>query len=87
MGKIKILSWNVEHFKASKQTTIANIIKSYDPDVFGIYEVEAATVYDFMKTHFPSYSVFITEGQQSQEILVACKNKYNSIKFQQKKPF
>ncbi len=36
MSKIKILSWNVEHFKSDKQTEIANIIKSYDPDIFGI---------------------------------------------------
>ena len=87
MDKIKVLSWNVEHFKADKQKEIAEIIKSYDPDVFGIYEVESNSVYDFMKTNFPKYSVFITDGQQSQEILVACRNKYESIKFQQKKEF
>ena len=89
MSKIKILSWNVEHFKSDKQDEIAQIIKNYDPDIFGIYEVEAASVYEFIKTHFPKYSVFITEGQQNQEILVACKNKsqYIGIKFQQKEKF
>lgn len=89
MSTIKILSWNVEHFKSNKQEQIGEIIRSYDPDVFGIYEVEAVSVYDFIKAYFPRYSVFITEGQQSQEILVACKNKnqFIGIKFQQKKEF
>jgi exonuclease III len=89
MGVIKILSWNVEHFDSDKQVEIAQIIKGYDPDVFGIYEVEAASVYTFMKAHFPKYTVFITEGQQSQEILVACKNKnqFIGVKFQQKTEF
>ncbi len=87
MDSIKILSWNVEHFKTAKQTEVAKIIQSYAPDVFGIYEVEAAAIYDFMIQHFPNYSVFITEGQQTQEILVACNNRFEGIKFQQKKEF
>jgi hypothetical protein len=89
MSGIKILSWNVKHFASDKQEQIAQIIRGYDPDVFGIYEVKAASVYTFMKVHFPRYTVFITEGQQSQEILVACKNReeFIGVKFQQKKEF
>ena len=87
MNKIKIFSWNVEHFKANKTIEVANIIKSYDPDIFGIYEVKARSVYLFMLEYFPDYSIFITEGQQSQEILVACRNTMQAIKFQQKKEF
>ncbi len=87
MKTIKILSWNVEHFKMNKTTEIANIIKSFDPDVFGIYEVEAKEIYSFMVKFFPAYSIFVTEGQQSQEILVACRNTMEAIKFQQKKEF
>jgi len=87
MNSIKILSWNVEHFKMNKTEEVAKTIKSYNPDVFGIYEVEAAMIYNFMLQHFPEYSVFITEGQQRQEILVACRNSFEGIKFQQKKEF
>lgn len=88
-SKIKILSWNVEHFKKNKTQEVAQIIKKYNPDVFGIYEVEANSVYTFIKQYFPDYSVFITEGQQRQEILVACRNshEFKGIKFQQKHEF
>jgi len=87
MKTLKILSWNVEHFSMNKVEEVAEIIMSYDPDVFGIYEVEAGMIYKFMLDYFPGYSVFITEGQQRQEILVACRNSFEGIKFQQKKEF
>ena len=84
---IKILSWNVEHFKMGKTAEVAQTIQAHDPDVFALYEVEAAPIYTFMIDHFPNHSIFITVGQQSQEILVACRNSYQGIKFQQKKEF
>ncbi len=87
METIKILSWNVEHFKMHKVDEISNIIRGYDPDVFGIYEVEAKEIYSIIRNYFPNYSLFITEGQQNQEIMVACKNSFHAIKFQQKKEF
>jgi exonuclease III len=87
MDTIKFLSWNVEHFKMNKTQQIADIIKSYNPDVFGIYEVEAKEIYSFMLSYFPDYSIFITEGQESQEILIACSNRMQTIKFQQKREF
>jgi len=85
---IKILSWNVEHFKSEKKAKqVAEIIRSYNPDIFGLYEVEHARVYRFMLEYFPKHAVFITEGQQTQEILVACSNRFEGIKFNQKKEF
>ena len=84
---IKIMSWNIEHFKMNKADEVAEIIKKYDPDVFGLYEVEAGPIYNFMLNHFPNHSIFITKGQQTQEILVACKNTFEGIKFQQKDQF
>jgi exonuclease III len=87
MDTIKFLSWNVEHFKMNKTQQIADLIKSYNPDVFGIYEVEAKEIYSFMLSYFPDYSIFITEGQESQEILIACSNRMQTIKFQQKREF
>ena len=73
MPSIKILSWNIEHFKMGKTAEVAQIIQGHQPDVFALYEVEAAPIYQFMVDNFPNHSVFITEGQQSQEILVACR--------------
>jgi len=87
---IKILSWNIEHFRTvttDKAPTVAAVIRSLSPDVFGLYEIEAAPVYDFMVTHFPDYSLFITEGQQTQEVLVACRNVFQGIKFEQRHEF
>jgi hypothetical protein len=87
MSSIKVLSWNVKHFQMNKSEEVSDKIKTYDPDVFGIYEVEAPEVYSFMLNNFPDFSIFITEGQESQEILVACRNSMQAIKFQQKKEF
>lgn len=89
MSIIKILSWNIEHFKSDKQDEVAAIIKGYNPDIFGIYEVEANSVYPFMKENFPNHIIFLTTGQQRQEILVGIRNKpeHIGVKFQQKEKF
>lgn len=87
---IKILSWNIEHFKAQdagRFDEVVKMIKKYNPDVFGLIEVENSKVYDLMLEHFPDYSLFLTTGQQKQEILIACSNKYHGIKFEQKDKF
>lgn len=84
---IKILSWNVERFKMGKTAEVAQTIKDHDPDVFALYAVESAPIYSFMVDNFPNHSIFITDGQQSQEFLVACRNAFEGIKFQQKQAF
>jgi len=45
-------------------------IKKFDPDVMAIYEVEGKDVYNHMVNSFPHYTFSITEGPQTQEILV-----------------
>ncbi|OFX37069.1 MAG: hypothetical protein A2W95_13795 [Bacteroidetes bacterium GWA2_40_14] len=70
-----------------KAGDVAEMIKRYDPDVFGLYEVESELIYDFMVKNFPQYIMFLTKGQQLQEILVAIKKDYNVIKFQQNDKF
>lgn len=84
---IKVFSWNIEHFKMDKVEEVTQVIRQYDPDVFGLYEVEAGTIYNVMLDHFPDHSVFLTTGQQNQEILVGCRNSFQGIKFQQKDEF
>jgi hypothetical protein len=90
MGKVfSILSWNIRHLRDSpgRIDAVVKYIQKWDPDVFGLYEIEGKQVFDMMVGHFPEYSLFITEGQESQEILVACRRKFNAITFQQKKEF
>jgi hypothetical protein len=40
------------------------------PDVFGLYEVEGATIFGELVAQMPGYTFQITEGQQTQEILI-----------------
>ena len=73
-----VLSWNVEHFGAASADMppqkpigpIIDLIAEQDADVMGIYEVESAVVFQQVTTKMPDHSFFITEGPQSQEILV-----------------
>lgn len=76
MAKIfSVASWNVEHFENEKSRVerIVDFVKQQNPDVFGIYEVEGAEVFEALVTRMPNYSFQITEGPQTQEILVGFK--------------
>jgi hypothetical protein len=48
-------------------------------DVVAIYEVEGATVFQEVTTKMPNYSFHITEGPQTQEILVGVRNTLTSF--------
>jgi endonuclease/exonuclease/phosphatase family metal-dependent hydrolase len=71
-----VASWNVEHFKGDPSRTerVVNFLKAQSPDVIGIYEVEGAEIYSAITPKFPNYTFQITEGRQSQEILVGFKS-------------
>lgn len=72
---LRILSWNVEHFKGgSKVEPVADLIKKANPDVFALYEVEHLNVLQLMRDHFPTFSFQITDGPEVQEILVGYRN-------------
>ena len=60
------------HFKGNRTRTgkVIDYLKLQKPDVIGIYEVEGSTVFDELTKQFPKYTFQITEGPQSQEILV-----------------
>ena len=72
-----VASWNVEHFKddptGQRIARVVDFVKAQDPDVFGIYEVEGATVFDALVTQMPNYTFQITEGVETQEILIGVK--------------
>jgi len=99
MASIKIISWNVEHFngtggidKNNKQARldrverIANTIKAEAPDVFALSEVEGKIVYSSMTRILPNYVFNITEGRQTQEILVGVKHGHTAF-FSQRNEF
>jgi hypothetical protein len=73
-----VLSWNVEHFGAAAANMpptkpvgpIIDLVVEQNADVVAIYEVEGATVFQEVTTKMPNYSFHITEGPQTQEILV-----------------
>jgi hypothetical protein len=52
---------------------VVDFLKDHNPDVFGLYEVEGATVFDALVTRMPNYTFQITEGVQTQEILIGVK--------------
>jgi len=71
-----IASWNVEHFKDDK-TRIERVIgflKKQKPDIFALYEVEGATVFQALVSLMKDYTFHITEGPQVQEILVGVRS-------------
>jgi len=76
-----VLSWNVKHFKLKKKDTksILKHINKFKPDIFAIYEVTGKHVYDFMMDNFSNYDFHITEGRQSQEILVGTNKKLHTF--------
>lgn len=73
-----ILSWNVEHFGAAipgmppKKPVgpIIDLIATQNADVVAIYEVTGASVFEQVTTKMPTHSFHITEGPQTQEILI-----------------
>jgi len=71
-----IASWNIEHFKGDPTRTnrVIGYLKQQNPDVIGLYEVEGSAVFSEVTAQFPKYTFQITEGPQSQEILVGFKS-------------
>jgi hypothetical protein len=87
------LSWNVEHFRANpdlaaRAVRIAAHIRAQDPDVFGLFEVETVDVLQLMQSEFPDYTFGITDGPETQEILVGWRNGvFDQASFTQKREF
>jgi endonuclease/exonuclease/phosphatase family metal-dependent hydrolase len=83
-----VASWNVEHFKNNPEriTRVLEFLEKQSPDVFGLYEVESAEVYGALVTQMPNYQFHITEGSQTQEILVGVKKTITAF-FTQKVEF
>jgi len=67
-----IVSWNVEHFKLdpNRVDRITGFLAKQNPDVLALYEVESKEIFASVTSRFRGYTFQITEGAQSQEILV-----------------
>lgn len=70
-----VASWNIEHFGSDRGPerapgTVLSFLADQDPDVLGIYEVPSSEVFGPVVDTFPDHSFHITEGPQTQEILV-----------------
>jgi hypothetical protein len=69
-----VASWNVEHLNSlgapTRVSDVAEKLLELDPDVLAIYEVEGKQVWQELMDGMPGYSFFITEGQNTQQILL-----------------
>jgi endonuclease/exonuclease/phosphatase family metal-dependent hydrolase len=85
MAKLfSIASWNVEHFRgegpdAPRVERVIEFLAKQKPDLFALYEVEGKQVFDALTARMPDYFVQITEGLQTQEILVGARKTLNPL--------
>ena len=90
-----VASWNVKHFGATNKGQdkpkkpvgpIIDFLAEQEADVVAVYEVVGKVVFDEVVTRMPDYQFHITEGPQTQEILVGVKKAFTSF-FTQKTEF
>lgn len=89
MAKLfSVASWNVEHFKddTSRVARVVKFLNDQKPDVLALYEVEGKTVFTQLTQQMPNYQFHITEGPQTQEILVGVRGTLSAF-FTQKLEF
>ncbi len=80
MGKaFSVASWNIEHFGALDAKKgkpkkafepIFSFLQAHEADIIAIYEVRSHVVFRPLVEAFPNHQFYITEGPQTQEILV-----------------
>jgi endonuclease/exonuclease/phosphatase family metal-dependent hydrolase len=82
-----VASWNVKHFKYKKKSKVdkkridrvVKFLNDQDPDVFALYEVTGKEIFKIITKYFPDYYLQITEGKQTQEILIGVRNTISSF--------
>ncbi len=77
-----VASWNVKHFREDPEHRVARVIsflRKQDPDIFALYEVTGKDVFQSLTRNFPGYTFEITEGPQTQEILIGVRSKLTSF--------
>jgi endonuclease/exonuclease/phosphatase family metal-dependent hydrolase len=88
MAKVfSVASWNVKHFKYKKESKIdkqridrvVKYLNNQNPDVFALYEVTGKDIFEKITKYFSDYYLQITEGKQTQEILIGVRNTISSF--------
>jgi exonuclease III len=76
-----VVSWNVEHFRDDPQriADVLALLRRQRPDVFALYEVEGSAVFEPLMATMPGYAFQITEGPQTQEILVGVRRSFSAF--------
>ena len=72
--------------RQSRMDRVIQTIADAKPDVFGLSEVEGKLVHKKMTRALPGYVFNLTEGRQSQEILIGVRGKFTSF-FTQRNEF
>jgi exonuclease III len=67
-----VASWNVEHLRDRQENNVARVafLQQQRPDVVAVYEAEGKYIWQELMEGMPGYSFFITEGSNTQEILL-----------------
>jgi len=89
MSKLRIVSWNVKHFKGvpSRVNRVVDFLSDQNPDVFTLIEVKSSEVFDALTEKMPNYQFHITDGPQVQELLVGVKRSIAGAYFSQRTEF
>ena len=71
-----VASWNTKNLSddPARVTRVISFLKEQDPDVFALYEVKGKDVFADITEVFPGYTCQITEGTETQEILVGVRS-------------
>ncbi len=75
---ITVVVWNVKHFKRhpdaetdrERVRRVVDLLDQQQPDVFALMEVTGKEVFSALVADMPNHSFQITEGEQTQEILI-----------------
>ena len=86
------LVWNVEKYKAASRIRtqkVADLVSSYDPDVFGILEFKAKkAVRELVSEFYTEYDFGMTDSKMGIEILVGWrKSKFDQAIYTQRRAF
>ncbi|MFQ5964787.1 MAG: endonuclease/exonuclease/phosphatase family protein [Candidatus Scalinduaceae bacterium] len=94
-----VASWNVEHFGATDKNKFPKkpveqqieFLAKQKADVIAIFEVRSSIVFRPLVEAMPNYQFHITEGPQTQEILVGIRNGFSGfvtqkLEFKSKQP-
>lgn len=76
-----VASWNVEHFKKpdARVDRVVDFLADKRPDIFALFEVEGHEIFEALVARMPGYTFQITEGEQTQEILVGVRREITAF--------